>query len=432
MDFVDKISDWQSHAREQIKLIEMDPDPKEEDTKIAVIQPFINKVLGYNTANLNEVKSEVNTDYGSFKIDYAIFKDGAPIILIECKKCADILDKKYLNQLKTYYPGIKGAKSKFGILTNGIQYQFYTDIQDENILDSKPFFEFNLLNINDSDIKILSYFNKSEDINNARQIAEELKKRKDLRNKIEELLEDPPKDFVKFMAKQVGVSFVGESVVKEYTSLIRDVIDEYISDKTNKNLNPTNIELEGYYIVKTLLKDIECSGKISFKKTDNSIIILYKDSNEKPICNLYLNDIIKYIGLFQKDVEKKIVINEIDDIYKYSDKIIPKITSSGPKIFEFDGKKYEVKFWKDMLPKVCAIMASRHTDRLENILTIKGDKHTYFSRNQGELKSPELIEGTDIYVRTDFHKDMLLHVSKRVLSLFGYPENIISFGEDQK
>ncbi len=432
MDFVDKISDWQSHAREQIKLIEMDPDPKEEDTKIAVIQPFINKVLGYNTANLNEVKSEVNTDYGSFKIDYAIFKDGAPIILIECKKCADILDKKYLNQLKTYYPGIKGAKSKFGILTNGIQYQFYTDIQDENILDSKPFFEFNLLNINDSDIKILSYFNKSEDINNARQIAEELKKRKDLRNKIEELLEDPPKDFVKFMAKQVGVSFVGESVVKEYTSLIIDVIDEYISDKTNKNLNPTNIELEGYYIVKTLLKDIECSGKISFKKTDNSIIILYKDSNEKPICNLYLNDIIKYIGLFQKDVEKKIVINEIDDIYKYSDKIIPKITSSGPKIFEFDGKKYEVKFWKDMLPKVCAIMASRHTDRLENILTIKGDKHTYFSRNQGELKSPELIEGTDIYVRTDFHKDMLLHVSKRVLSLFGYPENIISFGEDQK
>lgn len=432
MDFVDKISDWQSHAREQIKLIEMDPDPKEEDTKIAVIQPFINKVLGYNTANLNEVKSEVNTDYGSFKIDYAIFKDGAPIILIECKKCADILDKKYLNQLKTYYPGIKGAKSKFGILTNGIQYQFYTDIQDENILDSKPFFEFNLLNINDSDIKILSYFNKSEDINNARQIAEELKKRKDLRNKIEELLEDPPKDFVKFMAKQVGVSFVGESVVKEYTSLIIDVIDEYISDKTNKNLNPTNIELEGYYIVKTLLKDIECSGKISFKKTDNSIIILYKDSNEKPICNLYLNDIIKYIGLFQKDVEKKIVINEIDDIYKYSDKIIPKITSSGPKIFEFDGKKYEVKFWKDMLPKVCAIMASRHTDRLENILTIKGDKHTYFSRNPDELKSPELIEGTDIYVRTDFHKDMLLHVSKRVLSLFGYPENIISFGEDQK
>ena len=432
MDFVDKISDWQSHAREQIKLIEMDPDPKEEDTKIAVIQPFINKVLGYNTANLNEVKSEVNTDYGSFKIDYAIFKDGAPIILIECKKCTDILDKKYLNQLKTYYPGIKGAKSKFGILTNGIQYQFYTDIQDENILDSKPFFEFNLLNINDSDIKILSYFNKSEDINNARQIAEELKKRKDLRNKIEELLEDPPKDFVKFMAKQVGVSFVGESVVKEYTSLIIDVIDEYISDKTNKNLNPTNIELEGYYIVKTLLKDIECSGKISFKKTDNSIIILYKDSNEKPICNLYLNDIIKYIGLFQKDVEKKIVINEIDDIYKYSDKIIPKITSSGPKIFEFDGKKYEVKFWKDMLPKVCAIMASRHTDRLENILTIKGDKHTYFSRNPDELKSPELIEGTDIYVKTDFHTGMLLHVSKKVISLFGYPENIISFGEDQK
>ena len=432
MDFVDKISDWQSHARGQIKLIEMDPAPKEEDTKIAVIQPFINNVLGYNTANLNEVKSEVNTEYGSFKIDYAIFKDGAPIILIECKKCTDILDKKYLNQLKTYYPGIKGAKSKFGILTNGIQYQFYTDIQDENILDSKPFFEFDLLNINDSDIKILSYFSKSEDINNARQIAEELKKRKDLRKKIEELLEDPPKDFVKFMAKQVGVSFVGESVVKEYTSLIRDVIDEYISDKTNKNLNPTNIELEGYYIVKTLLKDIACSGKISFKKTDNSIIILYKDSNEKPICSLYLNDIIKYIGLFQQDVEKKIVINEIDEIYKYSDQIIPKIKPSGPKIFVFDGKKYEVKFWKDMIPKVCSIMATRHKDRFEDILNLRGKKNPYFSKNDNDLTSPELIEGTDIYAETWFGKNGTLRQSKKVISLFDYPEDAISFGEDKE
>ena len=68
------------------------------------------------------------------------------------------------------------------------------------------------------------------------------------------------------------------------------------------------------------------------------------------------------------------------------------------KYFIFNGERFEVKFWKDMLPKVCSIMASRHKERFEDIFTIKGDKHTYFSRNQEELKSPELIEGTDIYV----------------------------------
>ncbi|MEQ8192840.1 MAG: type I restriction endonuclease, partial [Candidatus Eremiobacterota bacterium] len=420
MDFIDKIRNHQLHARGQVELIEKGKTkgdiPIEEDTKLALIQPFINNVFGYNISDLNEVKTEFLIDEKGLKTDYAILKEGKPIILIECKKYNDILDKKYITKLKIYYNNIDGAK--FAILTNGIQYLFYTDLERENILDGTPFFEFNLFNTTDSDIKILSHFTKSADLNNARQIAEELKKRKDLRKKVEELLEDPPKDFVKFMAKQVGVSFVGESVVKEYSSLIKDVINEYISDKTNKNLNPTNIELEGYYIIKTLLKDIACSGKISFKKTDNSIIILYKDSKERTICSLYLNDIIKYIGLFQKDDETKIIINTIDDIYKYTDQIISKIKPPGPKSFVFDGEEYKVRFWKEMLPKVCAIMASRHKDRFEDILNLRGTKNPYFSKNDKDLTSPELIEGTDIYAESWFSKNGLMKQSKRVISLF--------------
>jgi hypothetical protein len=107
--------------------------------------------------------------------------------------------------------------------------------------------------------------------------------------------------------------------------------------------------------------------------------------------------------------------------------------SDDPKIksFIFDGEKNEIRFWKDMLPKVCSIMASRHKDRLEELFSIKGDKYIYFSRNQEELKSPELIEGTDIYVETSYAKGMLLKIAKDVATLFGYPEDIISFGEGQ-
>lgn len=260
MDFIEKIHNLQSHAREQFKLIEMDITPKEEDTKTALIQPFIDDVLGYRIKNLSEVKTEFNIGAGNLRIDYAILKDGVPTILIECKKCTDVLEKRDLNQLKTYYPNIKGAKSKFGILTNGIIYQFYTDIRDTNILDDDPFFEFNLLNMPDSAIIELEKFIKSADIDNARDRADELmkmkeiredqlRKMKDIRAIIEKLFRSPPsEDFVKFIAKQAHVGFVNDKVIKEYSKLTTDAINEYISDRIRKTgeqaTGPTTEELE--------------------------------------------------------------------------------------------------------------------------------------------------------------------------------------------
>jgi hypothetical protein len=246
MTFIDKIRELQSHAREQVKLIEIDNAPKEEDTKTALIQPFINDVLGYRIKNLSEVKTEFPIGAGNLRIDYAILKGGVPTILIECKKCTDVLEKRDINQLKTYYPNINGAKSKFGILTNGICYQFYTDIRKPNILDDDPFFEFDLLNMPDSAIIELERFIKSADIDNARIRADELmkikdareeqlRKMKDIRAIIEELFRSPPsEDFVKFIAKRAQVRFVNDRVIKEYSKLTTDAINEYISERIRK------------------------------------------------------------------------------------------------------------------------------------------------------------------------------------------------------
>ena len=97
------------------------------------------------------------------------------------------------------------------------------------------------------------------------------------------------------------------------------------------------------------------------------------------------------------------------------------------KAFIFKGERFEVKFWKDTLTKICGIMAARHKERLEDIFTIRGDKNIYFSRNREELKSPELIEGTDIYVGTAFNKDMILKIAKKVIDLFDYSEEDLSY-----
>ncbi|HNG91135.1 MAG TPA: type I restriction endonuclease, partial [Saprospiraceae bacterium] len=111
--------------------------------------PFI-QLLGYDVFNHKEVVPEFTADAGirkSEKVDYALIKDEKPIILIECKKCADKLDK-HGTQLIRYFTF---SSAKFGILTNGVVFWFFTDLDKANIMDTHPFFQFNLTDYTDSD-----------------------------------------------------------------------------------------------------------------------------------------------------------------------------------------------------------------------------------------------------------------------------------------
>ncbi|MCD8177888.1 MAG: type I restriction enzyme HsdR N-terminal domain-containing protein, partial [Tannerellaceae bacterium] len=146
MDFKDVIKQL---AERVIKM--KDSILTEEATKTAFVLPFIN-ALGYDVFNPMEVLPEFICDIGTKKgekIDYAIIKEDEPIILIECKHCGQDLNL-HDNQLLRYF---HVSKAKFGILTNGIIYKFYTDLEKENIMDKKPFFEFNFLDIKDEHIE---------------------------------------------------------------------------------------------------------------------------------------------------------------------------------------------------------------------------------------------------------------------------------------
>ena len=120
----------------------------EEATKNAFIMPFI-QMLGYDVFNPMEVIPEMDCDIAKKKgekIDYAIMKDGEPIMLIECKHWAQDLNL-HDNQLQRYYVA---SKAKFGVLTNGIVYRFYTDLDNLNIMDNTPFLEVDFENLKES------------------------------------------------------------------------------------------------------------------------------------------------------------------------------------------------------------------------------------------------------------------------------------------
>ena len=145
MDFKDQIKQLSERI---LKL--KDNIQTEEATKNAFIMPFI-QALGYDVFNPLEILPEYTCDIGikkGEKIDYAVLKDEQPIILIECKHCDQNLSL-HDGQLLRYF---HVSKAKFGILTNGINYRFYTDLVDANKMDEKPFFEIDMLNLKDTQI----------------------------------------------------------------------------------------------------------------------------------------------------------------------------------------------------------------------------------------------------------------------------------------
>ncbi len=344
MDFKDEmkqLGDRVSKLKDQIQT--------EEATKNAFIMPFI-RALGYDVFNPLEVVPEFVADIGlkkGEKIDYAIFKDGNPTILVECKHWAQNLDL-HDGQLLRYF---HVSKAKFGLLTNGIIYRFYSDLVEPNKMDEKPFLEFNITEIKDNQIEELKKFHKSYfDIDSIVTTASELKYTNELKHLIQQELNNPSADFVKHFARQVYPSVITAKVLDQFTNLTKRSIQQHITDlitdrlktalkKEDESANPpqpinpastpepdkskvitTEEELEGFLIVKSILRQKVELSRITYRDAQSYFAIFLDDNNRKPICRLYLNAGKKYLAIV--DDQKKEVKNEIlslDDIFKHSE-----------------------------------------------------------------------------------------------------------------
>lgn len=342
MDFKDLIKQLGDRV---VKL--KDQVNTEEATKNAFIMPFIRE-LGYDVFNPLEVTPELVADIGmkqGEKIDYAIMQNGLPIILIECKHHASPLNVNNASQLFRYF---HTTKAKFSILTNGIEYRFYTDLVEPNKMDEKPFFSFNITDIKDNQIEELKKFHKAYyDFDNIVNTASELKYTNELRALLSAEFANPSPDFVKHFAKQVYPGMITAKVLEQFTNFTKKSIQQNISDlitdrlktaltkedevskeqealqaaieKTNEpKIVTTEEELEGFMIVKTILRQKIGVQRITYRDAQSYFAILLDDNNRKPICRLMLDGAKKYIVIF--DENKKEIKNEIitlDDIFKY-------------------------------------------------------------------------------------------------------------------
>ena len=183
MDFIDRIREISARIPKQLDHIQT-----EEATKNALVMPFLS-ALGYNVFDPTEVTPELVADIGvkkGEKVDYAILREGKPIILVECKHHTVDLGKAHASQLYRYF-GV--TEARFGVLTNGIVYWFYTDLEAPNKMDARPFFEFNMLDFRDPTVEELKKFSKSSfDLDNILTTANELKYTREIRRIITDLI----------------------------------------------------------------------------------------------------------------------------------------------------------------------------------------------------------------------------------------------------
>lgn len=355
MDFKDSIfqlAERVSTLKESIQT--------EEATKNAFIMPFI-QLLGYDVFNPLEVVPEMDCDITKKKgekIDYAIVKDGVPIMLIECKHWKQDLNL-HDNQLKRYFVS---SKAKFGLLTNGIVYRFYTDLIKENIMDDVPFLEFDLEKIRETQIEEVKKFCKANfDLDNILSSANDLKYMSEVKKVIRSEFTEPSPEFIKMLTKRVYEGMVTQKVLDQFTDIVHRALKSHINDVLSEKLgiaikateaagapvqtssasagqqqepaseeekvskiNTTIEEMEGYYIVKSIVCEVISTERVTYRDSQSYFAIFADDNNRKPICRLHFNNSNnKRIGFVDENRNEQLEsIDKLDDIYKFKKQLV--------------------------------------------------------------------------------------------------------------
>ena len=329
MDFTEEIKLFSNRVI-QIK----DKIQTEEAVKTSIVLPFFH-LLGYDIFNPEQFIPEYTTDVGikkGEKIDYVIMSELSPVLLIEVKNCPDKNLKRHISQLFRYFAV---SKARYGMLTNGFNFIFYTDLNEKNIMDTESFFEFNILDLTDKDIIEISKYTKNNfNVDEIYESASELR----YLNKIKQLIisqsKKPTDAFINYILGEIHIGRKTKTLVdifREYTktSLKNLIVDNkhnsnnlYVENIDNA-ITMTQIEMECFYIVKSILRKIIKPENITFVDSGTYFTVISDNNLEKWICKLYMKGKNEIVLPHNNDVgELCYDFDSIDDLYDLDKDII--------------------------------------------------------------------------------------------------------------
>ncbi|MGP4978520.1 type I restriction endonuclease [Brachybacterium tyrofermentans] len=354
MEFNERLEALATKVRNQAEAI-----GTEEATKSAFVMPFIATILGYDVFDPMEVVPEFTADVGTKrgeKVDYAIVRGGEVQILIECKASLGSLKIEHASQLFRYF-GTTNAR--LAVLTNGVVWQFYTDLDAPNKMDSKPFLVLDLLDIDETLIPEIQKLSKeSFDLDSIINAAEELKYVGALKREIATQFREPSDEWIRFFATRVYDGMFTAKVREQFSSLVHKASKQFLTEQVNDRLktalgvgaaapvdpSPTSDvsseqvaeddldrnteiettleELEGYQIVKAIACSEVKPQRIVHRDQKSYFAILIDDNNRKPVARLHFNTKQKYLGLLDEaKAETRHPLESLDEIYQHADEI---------------------------------------------------------------------------------------------------------------
>ncbi len=355
MSFEDDIKKFTKTIPDKLEHID-----SEETSKIALITPFL-RLMGYDTTNPAEVKAEYTADVGTKqgeKVDFAILENGEPLIFIECKSATKELTNDNISQLFRYF---SITDIQIGILTNGVEYKFFTTGEDNNRMDEKPFLDIDLLNLTKKDIKELEKFKKSNfDIDEVVSRADNLKYRNLIKKTLLSEFEEPSEDFIKAIGQQVYEGRLTPNIKERFGNIISVAITEIINEKVNKTLSDavasnetqqednnaveaeeeiidedgiitTDVEKEGYFIVRSIASEVVDPDLIAIRDRKHYCNILFDNNQRYPIVRFYFNNEDHLRVEFYDEITltsnggkigEKVDIENVSDLYKYKERIL--------------------------------------------------------------------------------------------------------------
>lgn len=352
MEFAERLESLAEKVKNQASAI-----GTEEATKNAFVMPFISTILGYDVFDPLEVVPEFTADVGTKKgekIDYAIMRGGEAQILVECKVSKGALKFEHASQLYRYFAV---TNARIAILTNGVEWQFYTDLDAPNRMDSKPFLVLDMGDVDETLIPEIQKLSKeSFDLDSVINAAEELKYVGALKREIAAQFRDPSDEWIKFFTSRVYDGSFTQKVRQQFTGLVGKAAQQFLTERVNDRLKtalvvggasvPSSVppvasaevvaedldrdteivttleELEGYQIVKAIACGDVKPHRVTHRDAKSYFAVLLDDNNRKPIVRLHFNGRQKYLGLLDDEkVETRHPIDDLDEIYAHADGI---------------------------------------------------------------------------------------------------------------
>jgi hypothetical protein len=339
----------------------------EEAAKNALVMPLL-RALGFDVFDPEVVIPEFTADVGTKKgekVDYAIRVHGELAMLIECKPANADISKAHASQLYRYFTV---TPARIGIVTNGIDWHFFTDLDKPNIMDAKPFFRFSVLAYVDSDLAQLEKFQASVfDLGSILSTASDLKFTSLMADELRKEFAAPSEDLVRLFTRRVYDGQITSAVRERFATILRSCVQEVIREEVNRRLlgaiqpppalvpsappvevqaviedaglpsggrdvSTTDDEREAFRIIRSIGRQVIPAARITMRDAQSYCAILADDNNRRPIARLYFTGTRLRIGVFDASKsEERIELSSLDDLYSHADRLLAAVSQYADK-----------------------------------------------------------------------------------------------------